>query len=86
MAEAAAAEALAKVDATSYLEFQLRRLDAVLDPGSKKRLEDAVADHRAASIRWHEIAGGISPERAEELEDEVTKYAAGAQPARRRGE
>ena len=26
-------------------------------------------------MRWHEIAGGISPERAEELEDEVTKYA-----------
>ncbi len=75
IAEAAAAEALAKVDATSYLEFQLRRLDAVLDPGAKKRLEDAVADHRAASMRWHEIAGGISPERAEELEDEVTKYA-----------
>ena len=75
IAEQAAAEALAKVDATSYLEFQLRRLDAVLDPGAKKRLEDAVADHRAASIRWHEIAGGISPERAEELEDEVTKYA-----------
>ncbi len=75
IAEQAAAEALAKVDATSYLEFQLRRLDAVLDPGAKKRLEDAVADHRAASMRWHEIAGGISPERAEELEDEVTKYA-----------
>ncbi len=75
IAEAAAAEALAKVDATSYLEFQLRRLDAVLDPGAKRRLEDAVADHRAASMRWHEIAGGISPERAEELEDEVTKYA-----------
>ncbi|HTN80779.1 MAG TPA: hypothetical protein VMK16_13960 [Acidimicrobiales bacterium] len=75
VAERAAAEALAKVDATSYLEFQLRRLDAVLDPTAKKRLEDAVADHRSASIRWHEIAGGISPERAEELEDEVTKYA-----------
>jgi hypothetical protein len=75
IAEQAAAEALARVDATSYLEFQLRRLDAVLDPGAKKRLEDAVADHRAESIRWHEIAGGISPERAEELEDEVTKYA-----------
>jgi hypothetical protein len=66
---------LAKVDATSYLEFQLRRLDAVLDPGAKQRLEDAVAAHRSASIRWHELAGGISPERAEELEDEVTKYA-----------
>ena len=43
IAEQAAAEALAKVDATSYLEFQLRRLDAVLDPGAKQRLEDAVA-------------------------------------------
>ncbi len=75
IAEQAAAEALAKVDATSYLEFQLRRLDAVLDQGAKRRLEDAVADHRSASMRWHEIAGGISPERAEELEDEVTKYA-----------
>ncbi len=75
IAERAAAEALAKVDATSYLEFQLRRLDAVLDPGAKQRLEVAVADHRAASMRWHEIAGGITPERAEELEDEVTKYA-----------
>ena len=75
IAEQAAAEALAKVDATSYLEFQLRRLDAVLDPGAKQRLEDAVAAHRSASIRWHELAGGISPERAEELEDEVTKYA-----------
>ena len=86
IAEAAAAEALAKVDATSYLEFQLRRLNAVLDPGAKRRLEDAVADHRAASMRWHEIAGGISPERAEELEDEVTKYAQALQPARRRSE
>ena len=75
IAERAAAEALAKVDATSYLQFQLRRLDAVLDPGSKDRLEEAVAVHRAASMRWHEIAGGITPERAEELEVEVRKYA-----------
>ncbi len=75
IAERAAAEALAKVDATSYLEFQLRRLDAVLDPDAKQRLESSVAEHRAASMRWHEIAGGITPERAEELEDEVTKYA-----------
>jgi hypothetical protein len=75
LAEQAAAEALAKVDATSYLEFQLRRLDAVLDPDAKQRLEHAVASHREASVRWHEVAGGISPERAEELEDEVTKYA-----------
>ncbi len=75
IAERAAAEALAKVDATSYLQFQLRRLDATLDPGSKDRLEEAVAAHRSASMRWHEIAGGISPERAEELETEVRKYA-----------
>jgi hypothetical protein len=75
IAERAAAAALAKVDATSYLQFQLRRLDAVLDPGSKNRLEEAVAAHRLASMQWHEIAGGITPERAEDLEDEVRKYA-----------
>lgn len=74
-AEAAANVALAKVDAESYLGFQLRRVNAMLDPGSRRRLDRAVADHRAANGRWCEIAGAVTPDHATALQVEVQSYA-----------
>jgi hypothetical protein len=66
--------ALEKAGASTYLAFHLRRVDAVLDPDARERLELAALEHRMALGRWHEVAGDINPGQAAALEAEVLAY------------
>ncbi|MGH2687053.1 MAG: hypothetical protein ACRDJP_16435, partial [Actinomycetota bacterium] len=66
---------LAEAGATTYLSFQMRRVEAVIDPEARRRLEMAVLDHSMALTSWHEWASGIDPRAAAPLEAEVRAYA-----------
>ena len=66
--------ALEQAGALTYLAFHLRRVDAVLDPDARERLELAALEHRMALGRWHEVAGDIDPLVAAALEAEVRAY------------
>ena len=68
-------QALAQVGASTYLSFHLRRVDAILDPGARERLELAVLEQRAALSAWAEVAPGIDPWTAADVRDEVEGYA-----------
>ena len=66
---------LAEAGASTYLSFQMRRVEAVIDPEARRRLELAVLDHSMALTSWHEWATGIDPRAAAPLEAEVRAYA-----------
>lgn len=77
VAEAAAREreALAQADATSYLGFHIRRVDASVDPQSRDRVAMALIDQRKANAAWEELVGaGVDVRRASALEQEVRSY------------
>lgn len=77
VAEAAAdeREALAEADATSYLGFHIRRVDASVDPQSRDRVAMAMIDQRKATTAWEAlVAPGIDVRRASALEQEVRSY------------
>jgi len=67
--------ALKGAGASSYLAFHLRRVDAVLDPDARERLELAALEHRMAMARWHEVAGDLDPDQTAALRAEVEAYA-----------
>jgi uncharacterized protein YhaN len=66
---------LAEVGTTSYLAFQLRRIDATIDPKVRTRLAAVAMEHRVARTEWHDIAGEIDAADAVRLEVEVRRYA-----------
>lgn len=74
-AQEAEGQALAQVGASTYLSFHLRRVDAILDPGARERLELAVLEQRGAMAAWAEVAPGIDPWTAASVRDEVEGYA-----------
>jgi hypothetical protein len=59
----------------SYLAFQLRRIDATIDPAVRTRLSAIALEHRVARTEWHEIVGDIDAADALLLEDETRSYA-----------
>ena len=65
---------LDKAGIGSYLGFHIRRIDATIDPGARERLNVTALEHRVAQGHWHEIAGGLDPNQALKLEDEVRAY------------
>lgn len=68
-------EALVAVGAPSWLAFHLRRVDAMLDPNSRGKLELAALQHRVATAAWAELAGDLDPAEAADAEVEVRAYA-----------
>ena len=50
-------EALARADATSYLGFHIRRVEASVDPKLREMVETATVDHRGALAAWVELVG-----------------------------
>jgi hypothetical protein len=70
----AEAAALAEADATSYLGFHIRRVEATVDPQLRSVVESTVRDHRAAQEEWAAAAPGVPLERALALADEVRSY------------
>ena len=69
-------DVLIKAGVPTYRSFHMRRIDVVLDPTVRERLNLAAIEHRVALAHWHELAGGLDPARALDLEDEVRHYAA----------
>jgi uncharacterized protein YhaN len=67
---------LAKAGIGTYLGFHIRRIDATIDPQARERLNVTALEHRVAQSHWHEIGGGIDPDQALKLEDEVRSYTA----------
>jgi hypothetical protein len=66
---------LARAEIPSYLAYQMRRVDASVDPDARQRLDLATLDHRAASAAWHDVAGSATPDAATRLAEEVRSYA-----------
>lgn len=77
MARAAVAEkaVLARADMPSYLAYQMRRVEASVDPDARQRLDLATLDHRTAVAAWHDVAGAVTVEVASRLAEEVRSYA-----------
>jgi hypothetical protein len=69
------AAALREADATSYLGFHIRRVEATVTPGGKQRLDEVAVRFQAAATRWDELVPTMSPEDALKLESEVRAYA-----------
>lgn len=67
---------LAKAGIGTYLGFHIRRIDATIDPAARERLNVTALEHRVAQSHWHEIGGGLDPNLALRLEDEVRSYTA----------
>lgn len=68
-------DALTKAGAPTYLSFQMRRIDATIDPRTREALEVAALEHRRAQAEWQSLAGDLEAAEAMELEDEIREYA-----------
>jgi hypothetical protein len=82
VAKAAAAEraAVERAGAGSYLGFQLRRVDAAVDPAVRGSVDAAATEHHAAVERWRALVGpNVDVRRANELRDEICAYNAALQ-------
>ena len=66
---------LERAEIPSYLAYQMRRVEASVDPEARKRLDLATLDHRTALDAWHRVAGPVSPDVATRLAEEVRSYA-----------
>ena len=83
--ELAAAEreeemALGAADAGSWLGLHLRRIDDVMQPSDRERLDSAVHRHANTRLDWEERSGGTSLEAAGERRDAIVAYAAATDP------
>lgn len=67
--------ALEQAGASSYLAFHLRRVEAIIDPDARERLELVMLEHRMALAAWAELVPDLDPWTATALEDEVRGYA-----------
>jgi hypothetical protein len=67
---------LTRASVPTYRAFHMRRIDVVIDPTVRERLNLAALEHRVALGQWHELAGDLDPAKALVLEDEVRRYAA----------
>ncbi|MEY2458697.1 MAG: hypothetical protein QOG30_527 [Acidimicrobiaceae bacterium] len=68
-------KALAAAGTPTYLAFHIRRVEASMTFDAHDRLEAAAEAQRAALARWHELAGLVSVDGAQQIESEVRSYA-----------
>jgi hypothetical protein len=76
-ARAARAErqALTRADATSYLGFHIRRVEASVDPQLREVVERTTVEHRAALAAWQSLVGeDLEVAQAMELRAEIEAY------------
>lgn len=67
--------ALLRADATSYLAFHIRRVEASVDPKLRELVEATAQEQRAAAARWIEVAGPqIDVAAALALREEIEAY------------
>lgn len=74
-ANAVEQRALDAAGAPTWLAFHMRRVDAVIDPEARERLEVALLENRLAITAWRELAADVDLESAAQLEDEIRSYA-----------
>ncbi len=66
---------LSKAGFVSWLAFQMRRIDVLLEPDALEALRVAELEHQVASVAWAELAGDVDPEAALAVRDEIERYA-----------
>jgi hypothetical protein len=59
----------------SWLAFQMRRIDVLLEPDAVEALRVAELEHQVASVAWAELAGDVDPEAALAARAEIEGYA-----------
>jgi len=67
---------LAKAGFVSWLAFQMRRIDVLLEPDALEALRVAEIEHQVAAVAWAELAGDVDPDAALAARDEIERYAA----------
>ena len=60
----------------SWLSFQMRRIDVLLEPDALEALRVAELEHQVAAVAWAELAGDVDPEAALPARAEIERYAA----------
>src|SRR5687767_8443906 len=67
---------LSRAGFVSWLSFQMRRIDVLLEPDALEALRVAELEHQVASVAWAELAGDVDPEAALAARAEIERYAA----------
>ena len=60
----------------SWLAFQMRRIDVLLEPDAVEALRVAELEHQVAAVAWAELAGDVDPNAALAARDEIERYTA----------
>ena len=60
----------------TWLAFQMRRIDVLLEPDAVEALRVAELEHQVAAVAWAELAGDVDPEAALAARAEIERYAA----------
>ncbi|GAC1305521.1 MAG: hypothetical protein NVSMB16_01070 [Acidimicrobiales bacterium] len=79
--QAAERAALGRAGVSSYLAFQVRRLEVNVNPRATEALDVAALEHRRISGRWRVLAGDLDPSAALDMEAEVRAYSAALEEA-----
>ena len=66
---------LSQAGFVSWLAFQMRRIDVLLEPDAVEALRVAELEHQVAQVAWAELAGDVDPEEALAARDEIEGYA-----------
>jgi hypothetical protein len=67
---------LARAGFVSWLAFQMRRIDVLLEPDAVEALRVAELEHQVAAVAWAELAGDVEPDAALAARTEIEQYAA----------
>jgi hypothetical protein len=68
-------EVLNRAGFVSWLSFQMRRIDVLLEPDALEAMRVAELEHQVAQVAWAELAGDVDPEAALAARDEIEGYA-----------
>jgi hypothetical protein len=69
-------DVLNRAGLVSWLAFQMRRIDVLLEPDALEALRVAELEHQLAAAAWAELAGDVDPETALAARPEVEHYGA----------
>ena len=58
----------------SWLAFQMRRIDVLLEPDALEAMRVAELEHQVAQVAWAELAGDVDPEAALAARAEIEGY------------
>ena len=67
---------LTRAGFVSWLSFQMRRIDVLLEPDALEAMRVAELEHQVAQVAWAELAGDVAPAAALAVRAEIESYAA----------